>query len=122
MNDNSHFERDYQARKMLAEEYPIAKEKILTFLMQLEGRKTIGSAIVNRFKTEYKKTIEEGETLETLAMMSPMEYYAIAEFKDAMDKALKLGGPVWIECVIDREEAVLPMIPAGGSVDDIIIN
>jgi acetolactate synthase-1/2/3 large subunit len=46
----------------------------------------------------------------------------LAEFKDAMDKALKLGGPVWIECVIDREEAVLPMIPAGGSVDDIIIN
>ena len=89
MYNNSHFERDYQARKMLAEEYPIAKEKILTFLMQLEGRKTIGSAIMNRFKTEYKKTIEEGETLETLAMMSPMAYYAIAEFKNSMEVVCK---------------------------------
>ena len=46
----------------------------------------------------------------------------LAEFKEALDKALKLKAPVWIECVIDREEAVLPMIPAGGSVDDMIIN
>ena len=46
----------------------------------------------------------------------------LAEFKEAFEKALTLKGPVWIECVIDREEPVLPMIPAGGSVDDIIIN
>ncbi len=46
----------------------------------------------------------------------------LAEFKEALDKALELKAPVWIECVIDREEAVLPMIPAGGSVDDMIIN
>ena len=46
----------------------------------------------------------------------------LAEFKEAFSKALELKAPVWIECVIDREEAVLPMIPAGGSVDDMIIN
>ena len=46
----------------------------------------------------------------------------LAEFKEAFEKALTLKGPVWIECIIDREEPVLPMIPAGGSVDDIIIN
>ena len=46
----------------------------------------------------------------------------LAEFKEALNKALELNAPVWIECVIDREEAVLPMIPAGGSVDDMIIN
>ena len=44
------------------------------------------------------------------------------EVKEALGKALELKAPVWIECVIDREEAVLPMIPAGGSVDDMIIN
>ena len=44
------------------------------------------------------------------------------EFKAAFKKALELKAPVWIECVIDREEAVLPMIPAGGTVDDMIIN
>ncbi|MBQ7827353.1 MAG: biosynthetic-type acetolactate synthase large subunit [Clostridia bacterium] len=43
-----------------------------------------------------------------------------AEFKTAFEKALEADGPVWIECVIDREERVLPMIPAGGTVDDTI--
>ena len=43
-----------------------------------------------------------------------------AEFAAAMEKALKADGPVWIECVIDREEKVLPMIPAGGTVHDTI--
>ena len=44
------------------------------------------------------------------------------EFEDAMEKALKEDGPVWIDCVISREERVLPMIPSGKSVDDMIIN
>ena len=35
-------------------------------------------------------------------------------------EALKADGPVWIECVIDREEKVLPMIPSGGTVNDTI--
>ncbi len=43
-----------------------------------------------------------------------------AEFETAMAEALKADGPVWIECVIDREEKVLPMIPAGGTVHDTI--
>lgn len=44
------------------------------------------------------------------------------EFEAAFKEALTLKGPVWIECAIDREESVLPMIPAGGTVDDMIIN
>ena len=44
------------------------------------------------------------------------------EFKDVYKKALKQKGPVWIECVIDKEERVLPMIPNGGTVDDIIVD
>ena len=35
---------------------------------------------------------------------------------------MKQTGPVWIECVIDREERVLPMIPAGGTLDDIMMS
>ena len=42
------------------------------------------------------------------------------EFKEAFEKALKEDGPVWIECIISREERVLPMIPSGKSVDDMI--
>ena len=50
-------------------------------------------------------------------------YYAgtIAEFKDAFEKALKANGPVWIECAIDKDERVLPMIPAGKTVNDIMM-
>ena len=42
------------------------------------------------------------------------------EFRAALEEAVKLDTPVWIECIVDREERVLPMIPGGGTVDDII--
>ena len=50
-------------------------------------------------------------------------YYAetIAEFKTAFAEALKANGPVWIECAIDKDERVLPMIPAGKTVNDIMM-
>ena len=50
-------------------------------------------------------------------------YYAdtIAEFKAAFAEALKVNGPVWIECSIDKDERVLPMIPAGKTVNDIMM-
>ena len=44
------------------------------------------------------------------------------EFEAAMEKALKAEGPVWIDCMISREERVLPMIPANKSVEDMIID
>ena len=46
--------------------------------------------------------------------------YTSAEFDAAIEKAMTDGCPVWIECVVDREEKVLPMIPAGGTVHDTI--
>lgn len=45
-----------------------------------------------------------------------------AEFEDAMCKALKLQGPVVIDCIIDRDERVLPMIAAGKSIDEVVID
>ena len=45
----------------------------------------------------------------------------IAEFKEAFAEALKANGPVWIECAIDKDERVLPMIPAGKTVNDIMM-
>ena len=45
-----------------------------------------------------------------------------AQFEAALKEAMTQDGPVWIECVIDREERVLPMIPAGGTVQDTIID
>jgi Thiamine pyrophosphate-requiring enzymes [acetolactate synthase, pyruvate dehydrogenase (cytochrome), glyoxylate carboligase, phosphonopyruvate decarboxylase] len=45
----------------------------------------------------------------------------LKEFQEAFEKALEEKGPVWIECLVDREEQVLPMIPNGGTVEDMII-
>ncbi len=44
------------------------------------------------------------------------------EFEAAMKEALTLDCPVWIECVIDRDEKVFPMIPGGKTVSDTIFN
>lgn len=43
-------------------------------------------------------------------------------FADAFAKALKEDGPVWIDCTISREERVLPMIPGGKTVEEMIID
>jgi len=44
-----------------------------------------------------------------------------AEFRKAFLDALDNEGPSWIECVIDKDEKVLPMIPAGATIEDIIL-
>lgn len=46
----------------------------------------------------------------------------IKEFEEAFEEALKCKCPVWIECIIDKDLRVLPMIPAGGTIDDIIVD
>ncbi len=46
----------------------------------------------------------------------------LEELKAALTEALKRTGPVVIDCVIDKDERVLPMIPAGGTVDDIVVD
>lgn len=44
----------------------------------------------------------------------------IDELKEAYEKALKIGGPVWIDCNIALENKVLPMIPNGKTIDDML--
>jgi len=41
-------------------------------------------------------------------------------FADAFGKAINLGAPVVIDTLIDKDEFVLPMLPPGGSIEDII--
>ena len=43
------------------------------------------------------------------------------EFEEVFKKALQEKGPVWIDCAISRDERVLPMIPGGGTLEDMII-
>ena len=44
----------------------------------------------------------------------------IAELREALRKAQQSEGPVLIDCQIDKDERVLPMIPAGGTIDDLV--
>lgn len=43
------------------------------------------------------------------------------ELDAALTNAFKCGGPYVIDCAIDKDEFVLPMLPPGGSMDDIIV-
>lgn len=42
------------------------------------------------------------------------------EFEEAYQKALTLDGPTWIDCRIAANNKVLPMIPNGNTVDDML--
>ena len=44
------------------------------------------------------------------------------EFDEAMKKAMQEHGTVVIEVLIEKDEFVLPMLPPGGSIDDIIVD
>ncbi len=43
-----------------------------------------------------------------------------AEFEDAFKRALAVQGPVVIDTYVGKDEFVLPMLPPGGSIEDII--
>ena len=44
----------------------------------------------------------------------------LGEFRDAFTRAMSHNGPYIIDTLIDMDEFVLPMLPPGGSIDDII--
>ena len=45
----------------------------------------------------------------------------VEELNSALEKAFEVNGPYIIDCAIDKDEFVLPMLPPGGSMDDIIV-
>jgi len=47
---------------------------------------------------------------------------SLAELKSILNDHFNSPTPIVIDCVIDKDERVLPMIPPGGSIDDIIVN
>ncbi|MBQ8648341.1 MAG: biosynthetic-type acetolactate synthase large subunit [Oscillospiraceae bacterium] len=46
----------------------------------------------------------------------------LTEFRAAFEEALASKKPAWIECRIAKDEKVLPMIPAGGTIEDMIMS
>ncbi len=67
------------------------------------GRKTDYVALARAFGAEGAKA----ETLDSL--------------EKTLDKAFSYPGPFLIDCRIDKDEFVLPMLPPGGSMDEIIV-
>ena len=51
-------------------------------------------------------------------------YHAVnmAELKEVLPKAFAEKGPVLVDCAIDCDAFVLPMLPPGGCIDDIIVD
>ena len=45
----------------------------------------------------------------------------LEELDAALEQAFACDGPYLIDCAIDKDEFVLPMLPPGGSMDDIIV-
>lgn len=75
--------------------------------------KHYSNTILDR-KTDFVKLAEsfgaEGEAVESLD-----------ELIAALERASNCDGPYVIDCAIDKDEFVLPMLPPGGSMDDIIV-
>ncbi|MDE7243194.1 MAG: biosynthetic-type acetolactate synthase large subunit [Oscillospiraceae bacterium] len=46
---------------------------------------------------------------------------SLEELDQALSRAFAANGPYVIDCAIDKDEFVLPMLPPGGSMDDIIV-
>lgn len=46
----------------------------------------------------------------------------VDEFEKALSEAMKCNGPVLIDVAIEKDEFVLPMLPPGGSIEDIIVD
>ena len=45
----------------------------------------------------------------------------LTDLDKALEKAFECDGPFVIDCAIEKDEFVLPMLPPGGSMDDIIV-
>lgn len=76
------------------------------------------------FDKHYSQTVLERKTdFVKLAEAFGIKGYRISDvsqMKDVIAQAFKEKGPVLVDCYIDKDEFVLPMLPPGGSFEDII--
>ena len=48
-----------------------------------------------------------------------MRVTKISELKETLEKAIALGRPIVIDCQIDRDDKVFPMVPAGAAIEEV---
>ena len=77
------------------------------------------------FDKHYSSTVLDRKTdFEALAKAfgaDGIKVQSLDELDEAFKKAFSYDGPFLIDCKIDKDEFVLPMLPPGGSMDDIIV-
>ena len=77
------------------------------------------------YENRYSNTTLERKTDFVLAAQAFGANAARASTPEELDKALKtafeMETPFLIDCMIDKDEHVLPMIPPGGSIENIIV-
>ena len=95
----------------------IMNNKVLGMVRQWQTlffQKHYSNTMLDTRKTDFVKLAEafgaKGSRAETLEQLE-------AAFK----KAFSYDGPYVIDCYVDKDEFVLPMMPPGGSMDDIIV-
>lgn len=69
-------------------------------------------------------TLEKPTDFELLARAIGIEAYTIktkADVRSVLEKAIAANGPVLINCLIDKDINVLPMVPAGASIAEPIL-
>ncbi len=78
------------------------------------------------FGQRYSQTTLDRKTdFVALAKAFGAEGYAVTnkdELDAALEKAFAADGPVLLDCRIDQDEMVMPMIPPNGSITDILVN
>ncbi|MBE6732835.1 MAG: biosynthetic-type acetolactate synthase large subunit [Ruminococcaceae bacterium] len=76
------------------------------------------------FKKHYSSTTLERKTdfVKLADAFGAKAYRAFTpdEFQKVFREAMSIDGPVLIDCAIDKDEFVLPMLPPGGSIDEMI--
>ena len=95
----------------------IMNNKVLGMVRQWQTlffQKHYSNTMLDNRKTDFVKLAEafgaKGSKAETLE-----------ELEQAMTEAFSYDGPYVIDCYVDKDEFVLPMMPPGGSMDDIIV-
>ena len=76
--------------------------------------KHYSNTMLDARQTDYVKLAEAFGAQGSRAM-------TLEELDGALKKAFACDGPYVIDCAIDKDEFVLPMLPPGGSMDDIIV-
>ena len=117
--------KKYQAdsqEAVLVEAYELGRQAIAKGLGVLEMVRVQHQAL-ERFEWPAMKGEAKTDFLKLSEGFGVKAYRAATPeaFKAAFLDAMKQTGPVWIECLLSKNERVLPMIPNGGTVEDMII-